>query len=484
MYGNDLRETLYSQFESQGELLQRRYLLSYVRVVSGLIGYLRLKIVDADYAFFKRASLLATTTLSIDACAALLLVLVGSESHTTAQDALMAISNASGTPIAGQIDCMLAYLRTNHVKEVNDFVTSTLGMDFAYPREQLFFIKDAVQQAKVTYYSGLGIARRLIARQPADSQHGVWSTAFYREAILYCLQGELFQHCGVDVREWITQSISVVDATAASKYGKLLKAYVDAIFSSAVITPVPEALLWRAFAPENTLDYTGSCAAPSQVLFLLYLLYYCERLQDQSKAGSGSAFSAPLPQRGSGDLYSSSNTKPRNATTLGEVSSVLTSRSSSLYSPVLGHTNIGGSSPLVSVSKAVRRGEYSDQLLDSLPVAWILRHVSKCAEYSPIWPELLAMSTTQFPDQLETVSVLQRELATDAANTTLRTSGRKWPSPSHDAEVTMTLSRIGSGGNLSLEEGVPSIYCVIENFERLPISARMRGCCALAERLC
>ncbi|KAJ2755711.1 hypothetical protein GGI19_001427 [Coemansia pectinata] len=484
MYGDDIRETLYSQFGLLSECSQRRDLLSYVRVVSGLIGYLRLKIVDADYAFFKRASLLATTTLAVNTCAALLLVLVGFGSHTTAQDALTAISNASGTPISGQIDCLLAYLQTNHVKEVNDFVSSTLGMDFAYPRERLFFIKDAIQQAKVSYYSGTGIARRLIAHQAANLQHGTCSPALYREAILYCLQGELFQHSGVDVREWITQSLFAVDAATASKYGQLLKAYVDAIFGSAVVTPVPEALLWKAFAAENTVDDTGNFVAPSQVLFLLYLLYYCERLKEQSKAGSGTVFSAPPPQRGAVDLHSSSSSAKSRNNTSGELSGILTGRTSSPYSPVLNQTSMGGSSPLVSVFRDVRRGEYSDQLLDSLPVAWILQRVSKCAEYSLLWPELLAMSTTQFPDQLETVSVLQRELATDAIHTTSHASSRKWLSPSLGTGLATTLSRIAPGGDLALEGGAPSVFRATEDFERLPISARMKGCCALAERIC
>ncbi|KAJ2053712.1 Integrator complex subunit 2, partial [Coemansia sp. S2] len=482
MYGDDIRETLYSQFDLLSECSQRRDLLSYVRVVSGLIGYLRLKIVDADYAFFKRASLLANTTLAVDTCAALLLVLVGFGSHTTAQDALLAISNASGTPIVGQIDCLLAYLQTNHVKEVNDFVSGTLGMDFAYPRERLFFIKDTIQQAKVAYYSGPGITRRLIAHQPTNSRQGACSPAFYREAILYCLQGELFQHSGVDVREWITQSIFAVDAATASKYGRLLKAYVDAIFGSAVVTPVPEALLWKAFAPENTVDDTGNRVAPSQVLFLLYLLYYCERLQDQPKVSAGSVFSTPPSQRGAADLHSSTSAKSRN-NTAGEVSGMLAGRTSSPYSPALNQASTGGASPLVSVFKAVRRGEYSDQLLDSLPVAWILQRVSKSAEYSLIWPELLAMSTTQFPDQLETVSVLQGELATDAVLTTSHTSSRKWLSPSLNTGLATTSSRIAHGGDFALEGGGPSIFRVTEDFERLPIAARMKSCSALAERI-
>ncbi|KAJ2348137.1 Integrator complex subunit 2, partial [Coemansia sp. RSA 2671] len=478
-YGDGIREALYSQFGLLSERSQRRDLLSYARVVSGLIGYLRLDAADADYAFFKRASLLATTRLAVDTCAALLFVLVGFSTLGTAQDVLAAISNATETPISGQIDCLLAYLQTSHVKEVNDFVSGTLGMDFTYPRERLFFIKDTIQQAKDAYYSGASIARRLIAYQAGDSRHAACSSGLYQEAILYCLQGELFQHSGVDVREWITHSIFAVDAPTASAYGKLLKAYVDAIFSSAAVTPVPETLLWKAFTPESMLGVTGDPVAPVQVLLLLYLLYYCERLQDQSKAGSGSAFSAPPLQRGPADIHSSNSAKPRNNAP-GEQSGTLASRISSLYSPALSQTG----SPLLSAPRAVRRGEYSDQLLDSLPVAWILRHASQRADYSSIWPELLAMSTTQFPDQLDTVSVLQRELATDAANTTSLASGRKWLLPFCDAGHATTLSRTGPGGGLALEGDALSIFRATEDFERLPISARMRGCCALAEHIC
>ncbi|KAJ2582767.1 hypothetical protein GGH95_001358 [Coemansia sp. RSA 1836] len=463
-YGDDIREALYSHFGQLDERSQRQDLLSYMRVVAGLIGYLRLNITDADYAFFKCSSLLATESRAVDTCAVLLMVLVGFGPHATAQDVLTVVSNASGTPIAGQVDCLLAYLQTNHAKEVNDFVASTLAMDFAYPRERLFLIKDAIQQTRVAYFSGPDIAWRLLSSLPSsDSQHDAYSPTLCREAILYCLQGELFQHSGVDVREWITRSIFAADATTASKFSMLLKAYVDAIFSSAAVTPVPEPLLWRAFSPENTSNDSSNRVAPSQVLLLMYLLYYCERLQAQSQAVGGSTFAVLPPNRGSVDLY-----KPRNGPLGGPAA-----LPGSAYSPALGPPSTGGA------LGAVWRGEYSDQLLDSLPVTWILQRVSASAEYSLIWPELLAMSTTQFPDQLETVSVLQRELAADAVQTTSHASTRSCQPPSHYAP-----SHIVTGGDLALEKGVPSILRAAEDFASLPVSARMKGCCAFAERIC
>ncbi|KAJ2492927.1 hypothetical protein IWW47_004916, partial [Coemansia sp. RSA 2052] len=101
-YGDDIREALYSHFGQLDERSQRQDLLSYMRVVAGLIGYLRLNITDADYAFFKCSSLLATESRAVDTCAVLLMVLVGFGPHATAQDVLTVVSNASGTPIAGQ----------------------------------------------------------------------------------------------------------------------------------------------------------------------------------------------------------------------------------------------------------------------------------------------------------------------------------------------------------------------------------------------
>ncbi|KAJ2899288.1 hypothetical protein IWW38_001052 [Coemansia aciculifera] len=455
-YGDNIRQAMYSHFGQPDEHLQRQDLVSYIRVVSGLIGYLRLNVTDADYAFFKRASLVATDSHAIDCCAALLIVLAGFGSHTAAQDVLTEISSAATSAVASRVDCLLACFQTNHVKEVNDFVASTLAMDFAYPRERLFFIKDAVQHASDAYFSGSDIARRLLAIPPGDTQHGTGSSALYREAILFCIQGELFQRGGVDVREWVTQSIFAANASLASNYGLILKAYVNAIFASVVVTPVPETLLWRAFSPGNTANDASNAASPSQVLFLLYLLYYCERLQDQPKVVGQSVFSVLPPNRGSVDFYASASAKPRNSA-LGELTGTTVNQASNS-----------------SNSGTVWRGEYSDQLLDSLPVAWILQRVSASAEYSPIWPELLAMSTTQFPDQLETVSVLQRELAADATQTTSRISVRncQW------------LSCIGAERDQALEKGVPSILRAAEDFERLPVSARMKNCCEFSERIC
>ncbi|KAJ2745971.1 hypothetical protein GGI20_001735 [Coemansia sp. BCRC 34301] len=469
-YGDDIREALYSHFRRLDESSQCRDLLSHMRVISGLIGYLRLETTDADHAFFKRASFLATAnSRAVDTCAALLMVLVGFGSHNTAQDVLAVVSNASGTLVAGRVDCLLAYLHTNHAKDVNDFVTNTLAMDFAYPRERLFFIKDTIQQTKVAHFSGPDVAWRLLTSLSSATPRSACSSVLYRDAILYCLQGELFQQNGVDVREWITQAIFAVDAITASKYGALLKAYVDAVFSSAVVTPVPETLLWKAFSPDNTENDAGNCVAPSQVLLFLYVLYYCERLQDQSKAVGSGAFPALPLNRGSIDLYA----KSRN-NVLGDLTGAPgSSRTSSPYSPTLGLPSTSG------VLGAVWRGEYSDQLLDSLPVAWILQRVSANTEYSLIWPELLAMSTTQFPDQLETVSVLQRELAASAVQKASRVGIHACQPPSRSL-----LSYIAREGDLSAEKGVSGILHAAEDFERLPISSRMKGCCAFAERIC
>ncbi|KAJ2482849.1 Integrator complex subunit 2 [Coemansia sp. RSA 2320] len=391
VHGDEIRKQMYSHFELLDEHSQRRDLRSYIRAVSGLIGYLRLEVSDSDYAFSRHASRLALDEHAVDACAALSMVLVGFGSYTTAQDTFTAFSGTFDTPAADLATCLLVHLKTNNVKEVDSFAA---------------------------------------------------------------------------------------------------RAYVDAVFTSASTTPVPESLLWRAFASESIVDDTGSRVSPPQVLFLLYLLYYYERTMGQPISG-GVSYHTHFPKREPVDLPMSNGIMSRSSAS-GELLSTLSGRTNTVHSSASSQPGASGPGLISGTPGIVRRGEYSEQLLDSLPVAWILQRVSKCVEYSLLWPELLSMATTQFPDQLETVSVLQCELAANAAHATLQPSHAEFPAltlepgtgtASWQTREAHLLSRI-TPRNSIFGESAQSILHAAENFEKLPIASRMKECSSFAEHMC
>ncbi|KAJ1948280.1 Integrator complex subunit 2, partial [Linderina pennispora] len=164
---------------------------------------------------------------------------------------------------------------------------------------------------------------------------------------------------------------------------------------------------------------TGGQAAsvpPAMALYLLYILYYNEHLLDQPKQSTNAFASVPKrPASTAGGL--SANGPMARSGQFGYAGSGSTPGAwgSSHNSPVPGsRPDTGRTTPLGNMTGVARRGEYSDQLLDSLPVAWILQTASNSAEYQLIWPDIVSMATAQFPDQVEPVSVLQRELAVNA----------------------------------------------------------------------
>ncbi|KAJ1887920.1 hypothetical protein LPJ66_008846 [Kickxella alabastrina] len=505
--GSELRDALLGQFAALLPSAKRRHVFSYMRVISGLIGYLRLDVTGADFEFFKQAA--GTTSdhrNSADVCAALFLVLAGFGTRTSNQNIMLAIVDVSESPVARQIDCLLAHLVTDQVKDVNSFVTSALAMDFSYPRDRLFYLKDIASDSTTSYFSRASLARRLVAcpSPSAPCEGGVNSvpTALHRAAVLNFLRSATFQNSGVDVREWMTRLMRGADTATANACGPLVRAYVSAIFSSPSITPVPETLLWSEFAAEAIKDSACHHAPPSQVLFLMYVLYYCEQLLEQPKRPN-SAFSV-LARRPAVVAPPLVNGVQPRAGPFGISVGANSSRAGGLGSLALGRTaGPGRGSPLTGLYDVVKRGEYSDQLLDSLPVSWILHKVGRDTEYQLVWPELLSMATAQHPDQLDVVSVLQRELAAgfsqESSHLGADSGGQQLPrreaaefassgsTADFFKQIKAARMLIGSMLLPSNSDEPPSIRALrftVEEYSKLSVSVRMVMCGLLAGQLC
>ncbi|KAJ1951370.1 Integrator complex subunit 2 [Linderina macrospora] len=424
--GSSIRDAVYKQFNALAPEEQQLHVSSYIRVVSGLIGFLRLEALSADFGFFQRVAQLTNTGHEARLCAAMLLTLVGFGAQMTARDTLDAITATANTPAGQQVDCLLAHLTTEHAEDVERFAMDTLGMDFVFPRDRLFYLKEVMQQSDSLHFADASIARRLVriprpAQPPSSDAATATASAscstLHHSAVLYCLQGNVFQDQGVDVREWITHMVRTADMTNAGLLGPLVKSYVNGIFSSAAITPIPEAMLQRGFAAESVAGDRTASVPPAMALYLLYILYYNEHLLDQPKQSTNAFASLPKrPVSAVGNLSASGSVAHNGQ--LRYISSGTTPGSwgsSSRNSPIPGtHPGTRRTTPLGNVTGVARRGEYSDQLFDSLPVAWILQTASNSADYQLIWPDIVSMATAQFPDQVEPVSVLQRELAVNA----------------------------------------------------------------------
>ncbi|KAJ2235973.1 hypothetical protein H4R99_003870 [Coemansia sp. RSA 1722] len=474
--GTEIKNVLIERFDVLAHSSKQQHVLSYVRAVSGLIGYLRLDVSDADFVFFRKAAEVSLSRNLADACAALFFVLVGFTAGPLVQQILDAVYGVSKFPSALQIDCLMAHLATDQVKDVDSFISLALGMDFTYPRERLYYLKDIATSETASHFSGPSLCRRLVAKETTSMFSGSGNT-LQRSAVLHCLQSGMFQNCGVDVREWMTDLIRVVNAATADQCGHLVKAYASAIFGSVSITPIPETLLWNEFSAQKIDDPSGRCAPPSQVLFLLYVLYYCENLLEQPKRLS-SAF-VSVGRRPTISSQTLANGTQGSSGAFGAASN----GSAGIVS------GAGRSSPLSNYAGAVKRGEYSDQLLDSLPVLWIFLCVSTDQRYQLLWPELLAMATAQHPDQLDTVSVLQRELAGGILD---KQTGYASQAMSHGFIDHMRLvktaqklcERITLLSETESAMGVHDLRCIIEEYSRLPVPVRMETCGLLAERLC
>ncbi|KAJ1724670.1 hypothetical protein LPJ53_001098 [Coemansia erecta] len=450
--GAEMRDMLLLQFKTMTMSARRQNVLSYTRAVSGLIGYLRLDVSDADLEFFQSSAEVSQSRHTVEACAALYLVLVGFGAQLFTEQILCQVSDMAALAPAQLLDYLFAHLITNHVKEVEAFVSRALAMDFTYPRDRLFYLKDT------------------------DS--------------------------GVDVREWITHLVRLVDADTANECGELVKAYVSAIFESAVITPIPEVILWTEFSPKAIRDPSGRHAPPSQVLLMLYLLYYCEGLAEQPKQATSTfpfASRRPTVQQ----LAVTTNGSQARLGQFGAFSAAPASQTGGFGLPMFGRSD----SPSMSLTTGtVRRGEYSDQLLDSVPVSWILQCVGHDLQYRHLWPELLSMATAQYPDQLDVVSELQREMATAASANSYRLDlhmasllhGHIQPNSSHSVglpaapagfEIMVKLAN-------SLVERIRCAYVgegaldtrrlrfIIEEYLQLPISVRIETCGSLSWSLC
>ncbi|KAJ2878457.1 hypothetical protein FB639_003382, partial [Coemansia asiatica] len=495
--GTEIKGMLINSFDALSPESRRQHALSYIRAVSGLIGYLRLDVSEIDFAFFKETAEASLSTRSTDACAAFFLVLVGFSSQLSVQQITNAAFGISSFPSALQIDCLIAHLVTDQVKDVDSFISLVLDMDFAYPRDRLFYLKEIATSDAATYFRGPNLCRRLVAKAATTGTTGTTgltlrpdnSSALQRSAVLHCLQNAMFQSCGIDVREWITDLIRTVDAATANECVGLVKAYAEAIFSSSLITPIPETLLWSEFSAQKIGNLSGRCAPPSQVLFLLYILYYCENLLEQPKRLC-SAF-VSVGRRPTISSQTLANGAQSRSSALGTASNGSIVRGGATGSSQSGshRSGIELSSPLSSCFDAVKRGEYSDQLLDSLPILWIFHCVSTDQRYQFLWPELLAMATAQHPDQLDTVSVLQRELTAGVVDKRIDHATDTMPLGIIDFMRLVKASHTLSNRIHVLAESdgamcVRNLRFIVEEYSRLPAPVRIETCGLLAENLC
>ncbi|KAJ2610282.1 Integrator complex subunit 2 [Coemansia sp. RSA 1365] len=470
--GGTMRAAMYWRYYEMKRLGRQRSAASYVRGVTGLIGYLQLDVGEADYKFLEATSEAAADAHSAAVCAALLIVLAVFATDKTVQDMLNAFVKMSTTAADTEIDKVLVALKTEDIRQAGRLVTDVLAMDFGFPNERLFGLKERIEQSRDDFFSDGAIARRLVDRSIEQVTKTAEQRQQYTESVQLAIQHGMFEANGVDVGPWVGRLVRTASAASANEMGELIKEYVAAVFRSAAITPIPEAFLWQTFSSRRISDAAGKQVPPAQVLGLLYILHYNAQLLTQGS--SDTSVATAVGKRATEDAVDS---LPTRNSMLGAASRP--------GSAGLGHQHLGG------VKGVLRRGEYSDQLVDSVPVSWILQRVRQSTQYQRVWPELVAMATAQHPDQLEVESELQREgaddkecggdlgreMGLDGLNDLKRLVSTSCLDSLSCLASSSHLGSLGSQAALRLQQA-------IEAHARLPAAARMATCGQFAERLC
>ncbi|KAJ2082962.1 Integrator complex subunit 2 [Coemansia sp. RSA 988] len=467
--GDTIRAAVYRRFFEMKRQERQRNVAVFTRGVAGLIGYLQLDVEETDYKFLAAASEAAADGQSATVCVALLVELAVFASDNTAQYILDAFIKMSTTAADSEIDRILVAFKVEDIKEASRLMTDVLTMDFGFPNERLFSLREKIEQSGEGFFSDGAIARRLAARRVEEVAKCGGKGLQYIDAVQLGLKHGMFEASGVNVGPWVGSLVSTASSAVANEMGGLIKAYVAAVFRSAAITPIPEEFLWQTFTARRIGVVTGTQAPPAQVLGLLYILHYNARVLAQGSGDSGVA-AAPGKRMAEGIIDS----PPIQSSALGSAS-----RSGSTGAEKLALDGSNGS---------FRRGEYSDQLVDSVPVSWILQSVRRSGQYQRIWPELVAMATAQHPDQLEVESELQREEAEDDRWGGGLGVGRCLS----DLEVSnppSCLSALGCVDSPSGPDGLSPhvalrLQQAVEAYTQLPVAARMATCGQFAEKVC
>ncbi|KAJ1920125.1 hypothetical protein H4219_001498 [Mycoemilia scoparia] len=375
-----------------------------VRALCGLYGYLYISPTTTHIDLFWQLIPFAKDAMQKKALTQLFLVIIGnldSFEHSFVSDQLDRLSNSC---ICNQFIIISAYLLTQDIEPLEELISSTMGMDFVYPRDRLFELKDVVSQ-EYSVFSLKSVAQKILSIPVINHDeeisnyetiHSDDNRRLFR-CVLRFIQNGIFQREGMDLQLWFARAIELCSNENMSLYIQLIKQYISACFSSTSVRPLPELVLKRIFAPyidpignNSLLEYSQEQRNPSdesiyavtspQVLGLLYLLYYNDQLL---------TFKPPL-QGVNGDHNSISTIQADSAS----------------FQPLNGGRGFNHQN---RNNELGAYGEYSDNLVDSLPVGHILKSLEQGGSnmaYQDIWPEILSLAVSQYPDQMSPTTVM------------------------------------------------------------------------------
>ncbi|KAJ3332822.1 Integrator complex subunit 2 [Blyttiomyces sp. JEL0837] len=244
------------------------------------------------------------------------------------------------------------YFHTQRVLEVDTILTNLLAMKVYLPRESFMQLRLVFVQ---NVLSESGIAKRSVQLRPqSDREEKATQDSLAIHVVYRLMQASIFDRAGVDARPWIFATIQSAALPLPQVIIQLVQTYADSVITSKVITRINEIDILRTFP-------RGQSPNPSQVLLLFFILYLNDKLSQLNQT---------TPQ-----------TQPPTATT--------------------------------DVEKLI---EYADNILEKLPIKQILLYVESPSvrdEFKSLYPSLLSLIGSQYPEFLNVVSFLQNENDSD-----------------------------------------------------------------------
>ncbi|KAJ1674595.1 Integrator complex subunit 2 [Spiromyces aspiralis] len=360
-----------------------------LKTVCGYFGYLSVPISPADLEQLWTLGTSAATPYRQRLCAVLFLVMACAIRDLTNDVLTAQLTRLSKSSFGNFFVFITAYLRTNDMQALEDMVSGMLGMDFTLPQDRLFMLKDAICEPDSPYNDSV-LARKLlefpVAAAGGNNDYDINNSGSNSSrsalsfdgpdghkvlrCVLRFIQNGIFQRSGINLQAWFVAIMLSPHPDSMAYYIQLIKSYVSACFSSPCITPIPESVLHRIFSPyleptngpvakempgatpprdRQADDDSVRVVTPSQILGLLYVLYYNDQLMSS------------------------------------------------------------GSSSGQRESRGKACGEYTDAFTDTLPVGHILKYIEQGPElhhYQGVWSELLSLAVAQYPDQMNPATMM------------------------------------------------------------------------------
>ncbi|KAG9295808.1 hypothetical protein G9A89_009037 [Geosiphon pyriformis] len=243
------------------------------------------------------------------------------------------------------------YFNTGQMNEIRDICQATVGMEIKIPNDGLEELRKIFTR---NLFSNEFLAQRALSLEPSTfSNLGVSSDPEHLslKCFYHLLKAKVFHNSNMDIRDWMTRQICGATIPVHERMGPLLQRYAESILDRDEKNP-------RQFSPITKIPEKELIrlfqeemleVTPAHVLMLMYVLYYNNRVEQLAATGF-------------------------------EIST--------------------------------DRQAYSAELMENIAIRRILSFAEMCGEgkaYREIYPELLILVATNYPEVFDIASFLEDE---------------------------------------------------------------------------